>query len=107
MTSDEDGYFYFNSYPGHQYSITELKAPTGYLAASNEYIINVRDDGTIEGDTEIPNVHGGTVVITKTDVITGIPLEGCEISIYRAGDTASGRREPVFTQKTDKKGRIY
>ena len=107
VTSDEDGYFYFNSYPGHQYSITELKAPTGYLAASNEYIINVREDGTIEGDTEIPNVHGGTVVITKTDVITGIPLEGCEISIYRAGDTASGRREPVFTQKTDKKGRIY
>ena len=107
VTSDEDGYFYFNSYPGHQYSITELKAPTGYLAASNEYIINVREDGTIEGDTEIPNVHGGTVVITKTDVITGIPLEGCEISIYRAGDTASGRREPVFSQKTDKKGRIY
>ena len=107
VTSDGDGYFYFNSLPGHQYSITELKAPTGYITASAEYVINVGEDGTIEGDTEIPNVHGGTVVITKTDVITGTPLSGCEISVYKVTDESTDRRELVFKQTTDGKGRIY
>jgi len=107
VTTDENGYFYFNSLPGHQYSIVEQKAPTGYLVTSNEYIINVGEDGTLEGDTEIPNVHGGTVVITKTDVITGVPLSGCEISVYKVIDESSDKRELVFKQRTDSKGRIY
>ena len=107
VVSDSDGYFYFNSLPGHQYSVTEIKAPTGYLSASTEYIIDVGEDGSIHGDTEIPNVHGGTVVITKTDVITGTPLAGCEISVYKLADGDSDKRELVFKQKTDGKGRIY
>ena len=107
VTTDENGYFSFNSLPGHQYSIIEQKAPNGYLASSSEYIINVGEEGAIEGDTEIPNVHGGTVVITKTDAITGIPLSGCEISVYKVTDETADKRELVFKQKTDSKGRIY
>ena len=107
VTTDDNGYFNFNSLPGHQYSVIEQKAPNGYLASSSEYIINVGEDGTIEGDTEIPNVHGGTVVITKTDAITGIPLSGCEISVYKVTDETADKRELVFKQKTDSKGRIY
>ena len=45
VVSDGDGYFYFNSLPGHQYSVTETKAPTGYLSASAEYIIDVGEYG--------------------------------------------------------------
>ena len=107
VTSDREGYFYFNSLPGHQYSVTEQKAPSGYLAATTEYIINVGEHGEIEGEIEIPNVHGGTVVITKTDVITGVPLGGCEISVYKLADDGTGRKELVFKQTTDGKGRIY
>ena len=106
-TSDKDGYFFFNSLPGHQYSITEIKAPEGYLAPATEYIIDVDAEGFVSGDTQIPNVHGGTVVITKTDVITGTPLPGCEISIYKVVDEKTDKRELVFKQTTDNKGRIY
>ena len=106
-TSDQDGYFFFNTLPGHQYSVTEIKAPDGYLASATEFIIDVDEEGFVSGDTEIPNVHGGTVVITKTDVITGTPLPGCEISIYKVVDEATDERELVFKQTTDNKGRIY
>ena len=104
VVSNEEGYFHFNSLPGHQYSVKEQKAPDGYLTAATEYIINVGEDGSIDGETEVPNVHGGTVVITKTDVITGTPLADCEISVYKA---SGGAKEPIFKQKTDGKGRIY
>lgn len=104
VVSNEEGYFYFNSLPGHQYSVKEQKAPDGYLTAVTDYIINVGEDGAIDGETEIPNVHGGTIVITKTDVITGTPLADCEISIYKM---MNGNKELVFKQKTDQKGRIY
>lgn len=107
VTSGEDGIFYFNALPGHQYSIVETKAPTGYLLAESKFIVDVDDEGNLYGDTEIPNVHGGTVVITKTDAVTGLPLEGCEISVYKLVDSATNKQEFVFKQKTDQKGRIY
>ena len=105
ITSGEDGYAYFNGMPGHEYSIKEVKAPTGYLAANSEYFVTVNMDGTLSGDDKIPNVHGGTVIITKTDIVTGEPVADCEVTIYRV--ISEGKREEVFKQKTDKYGRIY
>ena len=126
VVSDSNGYFYYAALPGHQYSILETKAPEGYLVERGESIVNISANGVATGDLEIPNVHGGTVVITKTDVITGLPLRGCEITIYhevtdteateqaakKAGKSVSEiqpikRIMPVFKQVTDQKGRIY
>ena len=126
VVSDSSGYFYYAALPGHQYSILETKAPDGYLAERGESIVNISANGVATGDLEIPNVHGGTIVITKTDVITGLPLRGCEITIYheaidteatelaakKAGKAVSEiqpikRIMPVFKQVTDQKGRIY
>ena len=58
-------------------------------------------DGTLEGDTKIPNIHGGTVIITKVDVVTGDPLADCEITVYDADHNS------VFRQMTDLNGKIY
>lgn len=126
VVSDEEGYFYFAVLPGHQYSITELEAPDGYIRDQSEFIVDVSDSGVLSGNTEISNVHGGTIVITKTDVVTGTPLAGCEITVWQVvvdeeATAAKAAREnkpidkvtpvtkrvEVFRQTTDEKGRIY
>ena len=101
VTSDKDGYIVFEGVPEHEYSLKEIKAPEEYQLSETVYKVRVGKDGTIEGDDRIPNVHGGTVIITKVDAVTGDPLEGCEISIYDTDHNC------VFKQETDANGRIY
>ncbi len=82
--SDKTGYVYFDGLPGHEYALKETRLPAGYIAMGpTEFFVTVKEDGSLEGDLEIGNVRGGTVVITKVDVITGDPVEGCEVTIYR------------------------
>ncbi len=126
VVSNSEGYFYYAVLPGHQYSILETIPPEGYLVDKAESIVDIADNGVATGDIEIPNVRGGTVVISKTDAITGQPLSGCEVTIYKdvideeatARAAAAANKEvseitpvmksvTVFTQKTDSKGRIY
>ena len=114
VVSDADGYIYFNGLPGHEYSIKETKAPENYQTNGDyEYFVTVAADGTLTGDLEIGNIRGGTVVVTKTDVITGDPVPGCEVTVYRViktvGDNGIVKEtfEEVFKQETDSRGRIY
>nr|MCR5072864.1 hypothetical protein [Clostridiales bacterium] len=126
VVTDDTGYFYYAALPGHEYSIIEIEAPDGYQLDSTENIVDIAVNGVATGDIEIPNIRGGTVVITKTDVITGEPLSNCEISVYReivdneATEAAARKedkqvseirpvmkREEVFRQTTDSRGRIY
>ena len=105
VTSDADGYVYFNALPGHQYSVIEVMAPDGYILDRSEHIINVAGNGVITGDTDFYNIHGGTIIITKIDVVTGSPVPGCKIAVFQID--AEGNRHQMFTQVTDDKGRIY
>lgn len=126
VVTDEKGYFFYSALPGHEYSIVEIEAPEGYQLDATENIVDIAANGVATGDIEIPNIRGGTVVITKTDVITGEPLSNCEITVYRevpddAATEAAARkenkpvseikpvmkREEVFRQTTDSRGRIY
>lgn len=109
VTSDADGNVFFNGLPGHEYSVKELKAPAGYqINVTNEYFVKVEADGTLTGDVQITNVHGGTVIITKTDVVTGDPVADCEVSVYKVTKVnGKDQRELVFKQNTDARGRIY
>ena len=100
-TTDEDGYFFFSGIPEHEYGIKEIRAPEEYNLSEVEYRVRVGRDGTLEGDTKIPNIHGGTVIITKVDVVTGDPLADCEITVYDADHNS------VFRQMTDLNGKIY
>ena len=122
VTSDENGYIYFTALPGHEYSLKEITAPDTYFIDTEEHFVVVNDRGELSGDIEIQNIKGGTIVLSKTDVITGNPIPGCEISIYRkymvtreikdADGKVTGTKqemvdELVFSQVTDKDGRIY
>ena len=105
VVSDEDGNIYFNSLPGHEYAIKETKAPDGYTLDTETYFVSVDEKGNADVELRIANVRGGTVVIKKIDVITGDPLKGCEITVYRILE--GGKREEVFKQQTDAKGLVY
>ena len=126
VVTDANGYFFYSALPGHEYSIVEIEAPEGYQLDASEYIVDIAANGVATGDIEIPNIRGGTVVITKTDVITGEPLSNCEITVYKevrddAATEAAARKEnrsvseikpvmqrvEVFRQTTDSRGRIY
>ena len=114
VISDADGYIYFNGLPSHEYAIKETKPPELYQTNGDfEYFVTVNPDGTLTGDVEIGNIRGGTVVVTKTDVITGDPVPGCEVTVYRIIKTAGTNGivketfEEVFKQETDSRGRIY
>ena len=84
VTSGEDGFAYFNAEANHEYSIIEVKAPEGYQSSEGvEYFVTVDEDGFLDGDTSIANIRGGTVIINKVNVVTGNPVAGCEITVYR------------------------
>lgn len=101
IVSGDDGYAVFGALLGHSYTYKETKAPEGYSTNKEEYTITVSEDGEISGDSILWNIKLGTVVITKTDVISGEPVMGAEVTVY----DKNGKE--VFKQETDKYGRIY
>ena len=136
VASDAEGKVYFNVLPKHEYAITEIQAAELYFLDSAERIVDANALGQLSGDTVIYNIKGGTAVITKTNVVTGAPLQGVAISVYRhvldevateraKQDAAKKLNKSVdklvlgtdyknvlkwdleFTQLTDRKGRIY
>ena len=102
MTSDESGYASFAGIPGHSYVLQELQAPPGYLVEKETlFTVKVLPDGTLEGDTEIPNAQGGTVILSKSDMVSGKPLADCEIAVYDAN------HHEIIRSKTDERGHVY
>lgn len=128
VTSDKDGMLKFSGRAGHEYSFKEIEAPEEYILNDQEYFVKVGEDGTLTGADKIPNVHIGSIVISKTDIITGDPVPGCEVTIYKevnpvkqdkdGNDVLDENGEPVLdtskkelvavqTSVTDEKGKIY
>ena len=136
VISDNEGYVYFDVMPNHEYAITEIAAPNGYYIDTTEHIVDADGLGNIKGDIVLYNVKGGTVIITKTNAVTGEAMQGCEVTIYRrfvdeeateqnlqkAMEKTRKQRTELkagvdyeiayrwvkeFTQTTDRKGRVY
>ena len=86
-TTDSEGYAYFALIPGHSYTYQEISTLDDYILDETVYEFSVNDKGEIVGDDLIlRNIRFGTVVITKTDVITGEPVQGAaegKTKIYR------------------------
>jgi LPXTG-motif cell wall-anchored protein len=135
-TSDKNGRVYFNVLPNHEYAITEIAAPDKYFIDTNEHIVDVNSACKPSGDLVLYNIKGGTVVITKTNAVTGDALPGCEVTVYRqvvdVEKTEEAMKEAAkklnkkvdelkqgqdykivykwqfeFKQLTDRKGRVY
>lgn len=109
--TNEDGDVFFPAVPGHTYEFYETSTVAGYVLDSTHYTMTIDEEGNQTGSYLIVNWKMGTVVITKTDSITGAPIEGAKIAVYRntGRKDATGKPvyETVFEQVTDIYGRIY
>lgn len=105
------GEIYFPIVPEHTYEFFEVATLDGYELDSTHYTMKADKDGKQTGDDLLVNWKVGTVVLLKVDSITGKPVEGATIEVYRQTNKkdAQGKTicELVFTQVTDEYGRIY
>lgn len=80
-TTDADGHMYAVYLPAGTYTFREISAPAGYMKNTTEFTFTIHEDGSVTGDTTITD-EPTKVVITKTDLTTGKPLPGAEITIF-------------------------
>lgn len=104
VTTDKNGIAKFVTYGGHEYTFSEKSAPDGYDLNKGVFTFKVKPDGTMEGDTDLLNMHTGTVVLTKTNEQTKEPVEGATIAVFKKEGNSYTE---LFRQTTDKYGRIY
>ena len=83
-TSAEDGSFSFVQVPYGNWTVHEIKAPTGYVLSEEAYPVSIKADGAII-EVEIENtLIRGTVQLTKVDKdYPDNKLTGAEFEIHR------------------------
>lgn len=81
------------------YTFTETVAPDGYILSKESFTFTISEDGKVTGTTEITNTPT-EIVITKTDLTTGEPLQGAVIEIKDSNGKV------VFKDVTDTNGQI-
>lgn len=95
--TDEFGMLTITKLPVGKYTYTEIEAPSGYIASTERYSFEIKDDGTIIGEFDVYN-KAPSVSILKLDANTNKPLAGAVIIVKnRAG-------EVVYTGETNEEG---
>lgn len=81
------------------YKVRETKAPKGYQLSKEEITFTIKDDGKVEGTTQMSN-EKTKVTITKQDKSDKKPLEGAVIGVK----DSNGKE--VFSGKTNSEGKV-
>lgn len=105
VVTGTDGYAWFNTTAGHEYSFKEVECPDEYALNEESYTFRVDADGNQVGSTKLVNWLKGTVVINKVNALTNQPVQGAEVTVFK--QQADGSYIEVFKQVTDEYGRIY
>jgi uncharacterized surface anchored protein len=91
-TSDVDGKVTFSNVKVGNYTIQEVSAPEGYLLStvSHTAIITTNADAvvvTVSPETITNTLITGNIKVTKTEEDGTTPLQGAELSLYKADNT--------------------
>lgn len=98
-STDENGLLTITKLPVGKYTYVETEAPTGYIASSEKFSFEIKEDGTVTGELILYN-KAPSVSILKLDAATNKPLAGAVIVVKdRSGKV-------VFTGETDKNGLV-
>lgn len=97
--TNENGELIIRELPVGKYTFKETIAPDGYILNEKVYKFEILENGDIIGTTNIQN-SPTEVVLSKTDIIDGIPVQGAEFEIFDA------KNDSVFKGKTDENGKI-
>ena len=98
-TTDSDGIIYLPEAESGWYTVTELKAASGYLLDTTPHRIEVKDGQT--ATLEITNRKACSILIHKIDANTGDGIYGVTFVIYDSG------RNPIMEVTTDQDGYAY
>lgn len=84
VTSDVNGKASVVSLSAGRYKIVETKAPDGYALSTKTSIVTLNTDGTVTGTLKFINIpiEGS---LTKTDLVTGRPVSGAQVKIWKEG----------------------
>lgn len=99
--SDENGQFVLNKIVAGTYTFKEVSAPAGYVLNPETFTFTVDEDGNVVGTTSFTNKQNNTV-ITKTDMVTGVPVPGATIEV----EDAKGKPVEGSPFVTDENGEI-
>ena len=101
VTTDASGIAYSALVNGHKYSYQEKSVKEPYVLNQNTYYFSVSETGSVVKATQVVyNYPTGTAIIRKTDVKTGMPVEGASVTFYHGTTVAA-------TLKTDSLGQVY
>ena len=102
VKTDKNGYARVSSLEDGSYRITEAEAAKGYQATGQEFTFTVKNGSVAGGVTtfHMPNYRQTTVIVTKRDGDTGMPLKGARL---RIADEDGG---VAYEGVTDKDGKI-
>ena len=98
-TTDSNGVIYLPEAESGWYTVTELKAADGYKLDTTPHQIEVKD-GEI-ATLEVTNVKTASLMIHKTDSVTGKGIYGVTFVVYDSG------KNPIEQLVTDQDGYAY
>ena len=98
-TTDSNGVIYLPEAESGWYTVTELKAADGYKLDTTPHQIEVKD-GEI-ATLEVTNVKTASLMIHKTDSVTGKGIFGVTFVVYDSG------KKPIVQLVTDQDGYAY
>lgn len=98
IVSDKIGNMEIRGLAVGNYSLTETKAPKGYIKSDKVYRISVTADGQVTGDTEIMNEDTFVEIVKENE--KGDKLEGAEFELSEYNGKFLAKA------KTDKDGKI-
>jgi len=99
VTTGADGYATYPYLPQGDYLIYEVVTLPGYLMSDEVIEVSVDENGLIEGKEcfEVIFTNDFTkVLITKSDITTGKPVEGAALQIFPVDDEGNVADEPLY-----------
>ena len=99
IVTNENGYAETKLLTVGEYTIVEIKAPTGFVLDDVSFEVTIADDDMMICNCECEN-NPTVVIITKTDISDGTLLPDAHIEIYDENE------EIVYEGKTDENGEL-
>jgi uncharacterized surface anchored protein len=100
ITTGADGMAGLEDLAHGDYTITEVKAPDGYVSSDIQLRFTIDDQGLIEGKALYQVVIENTPIqisVSKHDITTSEELPGCELEIYRADEDGKPTGEALYS----------
>lgn len=110
VTSNQDGYFAFESVPCGDYLVVELKSPTGYVLSDARHFVSITYAGQVIGLKVINYPIIGSAELTKVDKdYPDNHLSGAEFSIYKDtnGDGTLDDKDTLLGVMTEYENGVY